>query len=630
MNLIQRPTKGTQFVLHDTEYEIQHLNGQLLRYSSVIGGKTFTLPVEQYQALLAATVITVTHEAKTLLHEGNIKEVARKMKYVNAILAYSGSCLKKGWVQNTINRLAEEMKDTLAPSYHTARRWIQKYREHGQDALIPQVNGNSAPRFDAETDMIVAEEIEAASKRGFAIIGVEVHASVVNRLYSRASERDEYEVKIPSVRLIQRRISQLDHYYRLVAKHGKEKANRLTRASGKKIIVPCPMSVVQIDTHYLNVIVIDPDTFEPLGRPYLALAKCIHTRRIVGHYISLFPPSATTTLQAVKVMLEFFGCPGIIIPDRGVEFMNSALFHLCNHLLTTLEVSQVREPNHKANVESFFKTISNYLIERLDGTTYSNVLARGNYDPMGSAIFTLDQVKLYVDCWINEVYDIKPHSQTKRAPIAMWEAAIAGVPLLKLESNQIESFARIPVIKTVNSGQVEPHPELKYYSHALTEFNGRKVTVLVDELDLNNVYVRHPDDSTILIKATSKNESYTAGLTLNQHQLAREELNDLSAAEMAIIGEHKWQIGLARLMDRIRDDAISNKKKKKATNGMSLADTTIYEKIRDIKSTNEELEKKQKRKNQPKTSSTRTMAYVDNSEHDLKSGEVVEYDVIEI
>jgi putative transposase len=632
MNATELPTKGSRFVMHDTEYEIQYVHNDNVRYSTVNGGKTFSLSITHYASLLAEEVISVIHEAKLIIHENNVKKLARKMQYIRASIACGDSYHKKELVLNIIKKTAEDIGDKRPPSYHTVRKWIKAYQKHGQNKLIPITRGNSYARYDGETEMIIAEEIENARRNGFKLICVEIHAHVTQRLHVFAQERGISNIEIPSLRLVQRRVRALDFYFRLIAEHGKERANRLSRASGKKVVVPFPMSVVQIDTHFVDVIIVDPDTLEPLGRPYIVLVICIHTRRIVGHYISLFPASATTTLQAVNRMLVDFGTPALIIPDRGVEFVNSALFQLCNHLSISLELSQVREPNHKANVESLFRTITLWVTQRMEGTTYSNVLARGDYQSEKKAIFMLDQFKLYIDIWINEVYNLRPHSQTKRPPLVMWEKAIATTPMLKLETEEIENLARVPNVRTIHRGRVMIH-NLTYYSHALTALEGKQVTVLVDEMDLATVYVKDPTDFRTLIQANSTEPHYTTGLTLNKHKLVSEELNDLSQSEMAEIGEHKWQVGLAQLMNKIRNDALSNKKRKKALNGKSAADTTLYENISQadsILTMTLENEPTKRKKNQPKVSSTRPRAYIDKSESGLQPAEIIEYEIIDL
>src|SRR5690606_23312457 len=115
-----------------------------------------------------------------------------------------------------------------------------------------------------------------------------------------------------------------DPYLILKAKKGSRIAKKSFQASGKSLLSPFALYMVEIDTHYLDVIVIDPKTNIALGRPFLACAIDTHTRAIVGTYISMYPPSATTTLAVIKDMITRpnqdlpGGIPSIIIPDNGV------------------------------------------------------------------------------------------------------------------------------------------------------------------------------------------------------------------------------------------------------------------------------------------------------------------------
>lgn len=64
----------------------------------------------------------------------------------------------------------------------------------------------------------------------------------------------------------------------------------MAKASGKKIISEAVMSIVQIDTYYLDVHVIDESTGDVIGRPFLTCIMDIATRVIVGIYIVCIRP----------------------------------------------------------------------------------------------------------------------------------------------------------------------------------------------------------------------------------------------------------------------------------------------------------------------------------------------------
>lgn len=556
------PKKGTTFLLHDEEYEIQYVYNDDIRYSAINGGKTYVMQVAAYFYNLAHKHIEIIFQPELKINETNIADVIRRKKYIDAIQTSFRGRIFNSTAVKIINAIAEELAEK-PPALSTVKEWIKRYKTHGDTGLIAEKKGNAIPRFSIEVIQQAYQCIKDAIDQGTKIIATEVHALLVLKLEQLAKDRGDSHVTIPGLRFMQRMIQQIDYKHRIFGKYGKHRGMQLIRAGGKKTLVPCPLSVVQIDTHRLDIIVVDKYTGKVIGRPYLVLIICVNTRMVVGFFISMLPPSATTTLQAFKHMLVNYGVCSVVIPDRGVEFINSALFHLCKILHITLEISAVREPNNKAHVESFFRTITKFLIQRLHGTTYSNVLERGDYDSVGEALFTLDQVELYIREWIDTVYHVKPHSQTRRAPIRAWKTATENAAPLRLSVEEVENLARIPHIRSVRKGQVEIHG-LQYYSHALTAYNGQEVVVLLDELNMENVLVRDPTDKRTVYQAISTNPDYTDGLTLNQHVLAMEELKKLTEEDRKALGRHAHQRGLGMLLKRIEEDAMKNQMERKA------------------------------------------------------------------
>lgn len=144
-------------------------------------------------------------------------------------------------------------------------------------------------------------------------------------------------------------------------------------------------------------------------------------------HISLYPPSAATALAALRDMLTRpnRGLPGgiaiIIVPDNGVEFKNTAFMRVCEALAIIISAAQVRDPNGKAHIERFFYILTRGLVQKLSGTTFSNPVARGEYDSAKHACLTLSQVADLIEQWVNEVYHQTVHSRTGRAPILAWE-----------------------------------------------------------------------------------------------------------------------------------------------------------------------------------------------------------------
>jgi putative transposase len=101
-----------------------------------------------------------------------------------------------------------------------------------------------------------------------------------------------------------------------------------------------PLEWVQIDHTVVDLMVVDEDDRKTvLGRPYISLAVDLHTRVVLGFYVSLLPPSAVSVamlmescvlpkaafLQGLGLpehLLPYHGLPEVIHTDNAKEFIS--------------------------------------------------------------------------------------------------------------------------------------------------------------------------------------------------------------------------------------------------------------------------------------------------------------------
>ena len=325
--------------------------------------------------------------------------------------------------------------------------------------------------------------------------------------------------------------------------------------------------MVEIDTHYLDIIIVDPKNKVALGRPFLACAIDVYSRAIVGTYINMYPPSAATTLEAIKDMVTRpnhklpGGIPSIIIPDNGVEFKNNSLARVCEQLKITLTPSQVGTPNNKPHIERFFSTLTHGILQKLPGTTFSNPIDKGEYNSSKVAQLTLEQLKQYVDTWIHDVYHKSIHHTTGRSPIIMWQDAIEDIRPSFLTDIDAKILCRRPVERSINHGQVRVDG-LSYFSHALTTLQAqgiKTVTVLIDDLNLNEVYVVDPNNKDVVIQADSTNPDYTYGLSRVTHFEVQKLKKAQTRSDKQRIGPMSDLYHLYKLMHEIQHNLVRKK-----------------------------------------------------------------------
>jgi putative transposase len=519
------------------------------------------------------------------LSDGELSDTMRKLRYAEAAvteLIYPNSiAMLSAWVPNFANLI----KDEFPPNPRSVSNWVRKYLQNGKESLIgPTMNrGNRALRFSPEIEMLTLDAVDSFVQQENRDSN-DVFAYIVGKLAEmNLLDKDGTKIIIPSTRTLRRYINKLDPFLLVRIKKGVVAAEKMARAAGKMITSPRAMYAVEIDTHFLDIFVVDPDTHEGLGRPYLACAIDIRTRCIVGIYVSLYPASTHTTLSVLKDMLTrpSHGLPGgipiYLIPDNGVEFKNSGVERVVIKLRMIFEPAEIRDPNDKPHIESFFRTLTLSLIQKIQGTTFSNPEKRGTYDSEKKAYATLGQVEEYIRDWVENVYHMRPHSQTGRIPIQMWKEDTARCQPLSLTDEEAEILIRRPYRCRINGGRVRVN-KLSYYSHALKtieETHKESVTVLVNELDLNKCYVEHPDQKGTLILAESVDPEYTRGLSKWEHEEAQRLKAEMTQKDLAAVGQYANVLARWQLMQKIQKDSqVARTKIAKLTRGKGRISST--------------------------------------------------------
>lgn len=563
------PQVGLRFSFKDTNFEVTYVHNNVVRFSTVDGGKTSNIPINSFSERYKTGEIQCTSSPHKLLLNGQLLDKTRRAEnYIKVIITTLDDYFSHKKIGAVIPEIAKKIDDPFPPSTSTVIRWIRRYIENDYNLLnVYKVKvGNRFFRFSPEMEQIISNTIEQIIKdKNIAL----THKNIQIYIYQKMLEHDIQE-NPPSRRTIQRKLKQYDPYKLIKATEGTRIANQTLKAAGRKMKSPFILAIVEIDTHILDIIIIDSTTNLPLGRPYLSCAIDVHTRAIVGYYISMLPPSATTTLALLKNMLLRpsqnlpGGIPSLIVPDNGVEFKNSALSHICNHLKITIQPAQNRNPDNKPHIERFFGTLTFGLIQQLQGTTFSNPEARGDYDSRKYASVTLENLKSCVEEWIEVIYHRSIHSTTNKKPIEFWNEASQNCPPLTISADEVDIIARRPICRKIHKGQVK-FAYLTYFSHALAtlEANGlTDVIVMIDELNLEYVYIKHPSTNEV-IRADSTDPDYTKNLSLQEHFEIRKELKLVSQLDMQRLGKDSVWYAQWKLYERIQKDACSKNKKLK-------------------------------------------------------------------
>ena len=169
-----------------------------------------------------------------------------------------------------------------------------------------------------------------------------------------------------------------------------------------------PLEIVQIDHTKVDAFVVDEETREPVGRPWLTLALDVFTRMVTGFYLTMEPPSRLSTslclLHAVFDKTAWLrereieeawpvaGLPESIHVDNGADFRSRAFERACRDEGVKIIWRPRGEPHFGGHIERLIGTQMGP-IHLLPGSTSSNIQERREYDSKRHAALTIARTR---------------------------------------------------------------------------------------------------------------------------------------------------------------------------------------------------------------------------------------------
>lgn len=394
-------------------------------------GESATLPVERLR--LAGADIDIPADVKdrpqdlSLYSAQEWKEGQRRLQAIQGLL------------ENPDRSRDEAAKMAKAADVHvsTLYRWLAEYVRRGNvTALVPFKRGRKvgarvlAPEVEAILDAVIEEFYLHKQRR--------TPEDVIEEVRARCRLA---KVVPPHANTVRNRLKRVPEIVKLKRRGRSELArNRFSPIRGS-IHAPHPYSVVQIDHTPIDCIVVDEVHRQPIGRPFLTLAICVHSRMVGGLYMSLDPPSsAAVSLCLANAMctkaeyLARLGIPGnwpvwgkmaTIHVDNAKEFRGSALERGAQQHGIDLLWRPPKTPNYGGHIERLMGTTMRR-VHKLPGTTFSSVDDKAEYDSEAEAVLTLRELEVEIVDFIVNKYHIQAHKTIGVPPIKMWQRGIIG------------------------------------------------------------------------------------------------------------------------------------------------------------------------------------------------------------
>jgi putative transposase len=478
-------------------------------------------------------------------------DAKKRLTYLKGIFAENGKQVSDTQIASAIGSISKVIDDPNSPTVRTVRRWIEKYLASGEDirALISchKAKGNRVRKFcpDKENnDKVLSvinqgiNEIYLTPQRNSLQAVADFVENEINKINETRDPHDH--LPVPSRKSIGRIISKLDPYERDLTRMGKKYALAKHKVLHKGVRPTRPLERVECDDTKTDMLVVDPATWLPLGRPWLMVLICVYTKMILGYFLSFYPPSHVTVMMAVKHAIrpksylrekypeivnswDTYGLFETLVIDNAKHWYGKGLDDAFYQAGIELQYCPVEIPWYKTSIERLLKTITKSLVQKLPGTTFSNILEKADYDPEKHALITLDLLEEVLHKWIVDVYSQDIHRGINDIPSRRWREGIVKYPpaLPPSHTDLNVIFGKIEY-RTI-SGTVIRFKNLEYSDSALAAIrNGKKdgsrTKIKYDPTNLGMIYVFDAFHHRF-IPVPAVDQEYAAGLTEWQHEV---------------------------------------------------------------------------------------------------------------
>tara|TARA_R110000782_G_scaffold265178_1_gene358734 strand:+ start:2446 stop:4350 length:1905 start_codon:yes stop_codon:yes gene_type:complete len=488
---------GTRVLCHGKEWVIQNqIGSDQLQLESRDGIRNVVVKSHEVSPPSSDTPV----RAISAIPDDDVETAKKRFEIIRPVI--EGRLEDRGQL---VKAAAAQAGKTLQTLYS----WIRDYEKTGTvSSLAPKRKGSQRgqKRLSSAVEAIITAVIEAEylTKQRKSIKTV--------HLLIRKACVDAGIKNPPSLDTVHRRIKALPAELTYGKRHGSKAArDKFGAAAGKFQGGEYPLQTVQMDHTKLDIILVNNETGDAIGRPWLTIAVDVFSGMLTGIHLSYDPPSMASVGMCfyrsathkdeylknlgVEGRWPVWGIPSALHVDNGMDFRSSALREACEEYGVTLEYRPVRRPEFGGHVERAFRSINSFIHE-LPGTTRSNVQDRGEYKSEKEAVFTINQLEeLLVGHIVNVLHNNKRKSD-KTTPIDRWERGISDthqmIPVQKPEKLYVDFLPQ--ETRSVQRQGIQLD-YIHYFDLPLKQFIGTKQALKVkrDPRDISRIYVLNPN-----------------------------------------------------------------------------------------------------------------------------------------
>jgi putative transposase len=476
------------------------------------------------------------------------QETHRRLDYLVRLDKVGAFSMSKKGLAEAIHKISLDRKDAHSPHISTIHRWKRKYRQARNDvralfAAFDARGGKGGYRLHPAVEALIDKQVDEIALKQRRCTAQEVHDALRLAVGQENSNRPKNDqLRLPSLRTVQRRMSMLAEFDLMVARTSLTEARRKFALHGTSRPVCRLLEIVEIDHSPVDIMVVGEDR-ETIGRPTITVIVDRASRCVLGYHLSLAGHGVPAVFESLRHALlpktylteryadlglswECFGWPEWVLMDNGREFHADAIADALLNLGIGCEYAASRTPNDKPFVERFLRTLNYCFIHTLRGTTLDKAHKRVGFKPENDAVLTLTELDRLIHVWICSVYHKRPHRGLEgRAPINVWrDLAKKHPPQLKMNAADIDiEFSELAESKVQTYGidlnTFVYRNERLLVLGSMLPAGKKSVTVKWPRNDVGYIWVWDVTAQEFF-KVTNTKEEY-AGLTLEQAKVAR-------------------------------------------------------------------------------------------------------------
>lgn len=459
----------------------------------------------------------------------------------------------------------------LAASAGSLERWLRGFEESGYDirALVPgfiQRKDKGKGKLHDDLERIIRAVFQLCKQKPAHRRLEDIHKMVVNEVakQNRFRKPDE-QLEPPGETALYERIQAFGADSIL-----RRRASRL-EAQAEQPYLPGPETTrtlerVEIDSTKLDLFVVDEDDRFPIGRPVLTFALDHYSGFPLGVYVgferhsyrsvmncllhTILPKVDTCALYGTKHRWIAFGLPETLVVDNDRPFVNQHIKDACGQLGIHLDQMPVQTPWFKAEIERFFRTNNTGFIHGLPGSSFSNVVARGDYDAIEHACISLKEFLRLLHVFLLDYYAQRPHGDLGFIPADRWNESLqAGfLPYLHTSAEETRTILYCTAFRTISRNGID-FEALRYQSKDAQRLrkelpeedtlegdededdeaprtlqNGKRIRIKYDPADISKVYIFDAKQQKWIPIPAVDPTGYTQGLSIWKHRVVRRYL----------------------------------------------------------------------------------------------------------